>query len=345
MLNQSPLLPPSRSTPPDPFPYFSKYVLPQHADRQRKTAWATDLELMHHYSTTTCFTFPRGHEVPHIWQTAIVEVALANEPLLHQLLAITASHLAYLRPLQSQVYSMIASQHQSDAARGLRAALTQITADNCHASFGAASILVIGAFAAAASPSGHTGDTSCRHQPTLADLLDIVILTRGMNLVLQSSELALQRGPFADLFIRKEYNIPRIFLEAVCGKLHELSIKILEDHSIEQETARIVNCEIHNLIQAIKGSIKTATGPSIRIVTLWPTILSDDFLSLLHRKVSPALAVLTYYCAILHESQQDAWYTRGWGSGVARDIGRYLQESWTHAIQWPLDCMNLQCRS
>lgn len=308
-------------------------------DRQDNTPWATDLELMHHWSTVTCFTFPRGQEVGHIWQTVIVEIALANDPLLHQILAITASHLAYLRPEQSKKYSMIASQHQSDAARGLRTALMKITSENCHASFAAASVLCIGAFAAEALPvsSKPTG----RHQPTLADMLDVIILTRGMSIVLHSSEGMLHQGPFAELFRRFTYNSPQIFLEAVCGKLHELSIRVLEDHSIDQATVRVVNCEIHNFITCIKDSIISATNPTNRITTMWPTILADDFLALLHRKVSPALAVFTYFCAVVHESQNFTWYTRGWGLSVAKDVERFIQEPWTEAIRWPMDCMSL----
>ncbi|KAH6656921.1 hypothetical protein BKA67DRAFT_553642 [Truncatella angustata] len=337
ILNESPLLPAPRS---DPFPLFSKYVLPQHAERQDKTPWVTDLELMHHYSTTTCFTFPRGQEVGHIWQSAVVELALKHVPLLHQVLAITASHLAYLRPHQRQSYALVASQHQSDAARGLRGALAQITSDNCHASFAGASLLVIGAFAAAASSNSNTH--SAKHQPTMADMLDVVLLTRGMAAVLHSSEPTIQRGPFADLFMQMTYSAPQIFLEAVCGKLHELSIKVLEDHSIDQDTARIVNFEIHNLITCIKDQIHKAAVPVLRILTLWPTVLSDDFLGLLNRKISPALVVFTYYCAITHECQAFAWYTSGWGISVARDVERYIQEPWADIIRWPMDCMSLQ---
>lgn len=218
----------------------------------------------------------------------------------------------------------------------------QLNSDNCHASFGAASILVIGAFAAAASPVGASREAVGVHKPTLADMLDVIVLARGMNLVLHSSEAALHGGPFADLFLRKTYHTPQVFLEAVCGKLHELSVKVLEDHSVEQETARIVNCEIHNLIACIKESVKDASIPSMRIVFLWPTILADEFLGLLHHKASPALAVFMYYCTIVHESHPVAWYTGGWGTSVARDIKTYLQAPWTDVIQWPLDYLDLQ---
>ncbi|KAM0813210.1 hypothetical protein AB5N19_13202 [Seiridium cardinale] len=339
---QSPLLPAPQSTPPEPFPFFSKIVFPQHAERKEQTAWATDLELMHHYSTVTCFTLPRGQEVGRLWQTVVVELGLANEPLLHQILAITASHLAFLRPQQSQVYSMIASQHQSDAARGLRTGLTHITSENCHASFAAASMLVVGAWAASASPDNRSGDTTRGHQPTLEDMLDVIFLTRGMTLVLHSSEALIQRGPFGGLFVQTTNSMPYIFLEAVCGKLHELSIKVLEDHSVDQGTARIVNTEIHNLITCIKESIAWASVPALRILIFWPAAVTEDFLGLLHRKVPPALAVFTHYCVIVHESQPNTWYTSGWGLSVTKDVRKCLGEPWLAATRWPLDCMTLQ---
>ncbi|GKT89252.1 DUF814 domain-containing protein [Colletotrichum tofieldiae] len=139
---------------PDPFPYFVKFttgpVEPVHLSK-----WITDLELMHHYSTTTCLTLPRSNDVSQIWQFEVPRLGLTYMFLMHEILAISALHLGYLHPEQRESYALHASQHQSDAIAGMRESLMQITPDNCHALFGTSSLLVLNAYSTFPYQRGH----------------------------------------------------------------------------------------------------------------------------------------------------------------------------------------------
>ncbi|KAH8669065.1 hypothetical protein BX600DRAFT_266793 [Xylariales sp. PMI_506] len=320
---------------PDPFRYFSRLFVSGDLESVPKSTWASDMELMHHYSTSTCFTLPRGGEVSHVWQQKIVKLAIVHDPLLHQVLAVAGFHLAYLNPAQHHNYAMLASQHQSDAARGLRGSLMNPTPEDSHACFAAASLLIIGALASQASP-GPRPDGG----PGLSDMLDIFMLARGMNAVLYSYESTIQQGHFADLFKLPNYSKPMIYMEAVCGKLLDFRLQLQKD-TIDSAMLNIIDKEISNLIECIKQSIKTAPVPEVRVSVTWPIMVTEDYLKLLQQKHPLALTVFCYYCALMHESQSHVWYTGGWGMSVAKDVMKHIPSLSSEATRWPLAYMGL----
>jgi hypothetical protein len=291
---------------------------------------------MHHYSTVAYLTLPRGNEVSHIWQFEIVKLAFANESLLHAILAIAAFHLAYQHLDHRRTYSMIGAQHQSDAARGLRTNLTHLTTETSHGCFASASLLPICAFAALAVNNDDAG----RPHPSLEAMIDIFILSRGMNTVLKTCETQIQQGRLADLFNLSTYTTPMVYMEAICGKLHELSLQLMEPQ-VERATALIVDRAIHILINCIRESIQTAPIPELRVAMTWPIFFSEEYLALLSQKNEMALTVFAYYCAVVHESGSKVWFTKGWGLNVGQDLKKYVSSSWKEAIQWPLDCMSI----
>ena len=69
---------------------------PQTASIRDPEDWALDLELMHHYCTSTCNTMVTREDARHVWRVIIPIEAYANEYLMHGILAISALHRAYL---------------------------------------------------------------------------------------------------------------------------------------------------------------------------------------------------------------------------------------------------------
>ncbi|KAK6196600.1 hypothetical protein LQW54_011385 [Pestalotiopsis sp. IQ-011] len=296
--------------PPDCFPYFSR--LTSSESQPQGSTWVTDLELMHHYSTVTCFLLPRGSQVGHIWQREFVRLALNDEPLMHQILAIACS----------------------EAAQGLRKRLMhQVTPENAHACFAASSLMIIGTFAAFSLHDG-TGDLP---RSTLQDLLDIFGLNRGMDVVLRTWEWYIHHGPFADLFKSPHNSKPMFYLDAVCKKLSDLGSKLRGDEV--EELTPLVDREISNFIQGIEDSIRDAPVPALRGVMLWPITMNDEFFAALRARQPPALTVLAYYCSILHEAQAHAWYLQGWSTAIMNDIVSILPPDKLEHILWPKSCM------
>ena len=287
---------------------------------------------MHHWCTVTCFTLPRGDELCRIWQVECVQLAFMDEPFMHQILAISAFHMACLQPSHRQSYRMLASQHHGHALQGLRTKFThEVTPESSHSTFAAAALLVIGAFAAFAVDGEYEEDTS----PGLKDMLDMFGLMRGMNMVLETWNHTLVRGRFADMFIDQESSRPMVFLEATCEKLRNLGESLDDD-----ERRPVIGHEIITFIDCVKQSIPTRC-PEIRLAILWPIRAHPDFLLLLQQKNEEALTILAYYCAIVHEAQSYAWYCRRWGPNIARDIKNLISSPKAEAVAWPLAYMGL----
>ncbi|ESU08306.1 hypothetical protein FGSG_11537 [Fusarium graminearum PH-1] len=168
---------------PDPLPYLAKFVRGQEPIEQ--TTWLTDLELMHHHSTCTYLTLPRADELQHIWQIEMPKLALRHVYLLHQVLSVSAYHLAHLNP-DRPGFPVCASQHQNEAIKGLRSAIESISQDNCVEIFLASSLLSIGAFAGFSTQSSG-------QQPSIDDLLDVFVLIRGMSDILNKYQTTLNQ--------------------------------------------------------------------------------------------------------------------------------------------------------
>ncbi|KAH7162038.1 hypothetical protein B0J13DRAFT_591418 [Dactylonectria estremocensis] len=291
--------------------------------------WTGDLKLMHHYTAITSLTLPRADEVSRIWQTTIAQLSFQHEPLLHQVLAISAYHLAYLNPADRIEYSMLASKHQNDASQALRHALQGLSDTTCHATFAAASLVLISSFASRAIHH-YEG-----HSPTVDDMLDIFRLTRGMHTVLTTYEGAIQNGVLGDLLKLSTKPSRNFSMERLCDKISEVQEYLKQEH-VEETTASIVNMEAHRLIKGIHGAVQTAQVPQLRVVMTWPFTVADEFLWLLGENSPPALALLAYYCLLVHETVPHAWYTVGWGDGVLAQIAAQLSGPWLEIIQWPL---------
>ncbi|GAP88677.2 putative duf814 domain-containing protein [Rosellinia necatrix] len=288
---------------------------------------------MHHWNTVTCFSLPRGDELSQVWQVECVQLALTDEPLMHQILAISAFHLAHLQPSHRLLYLTLASQHHGDALHGLRTRFTHaVTPESSHSAFAAAALLIIGAFATFAAHGGNQDNIG----PGLQDMLDIFGLIRGMNVVLDAWTHTLLQGRFAKLFAEYQSSRPMILLEVICEKLRDL-----RENTENDNRTRVINREITNFIGSIKYSIRCARFPEIRLVMLWPTQAHPDFLALLHQRDEKAMAILAYYCAIVHEAQSYAWFCTRWGANVARDIKGSIRSLEAEAIAWPLAYMGL----
>ncbi|KAK0461737.1 uncharacterized protein EV420DRAFT_125555 [Desarmillaria tabescens] len=80
------------------------------------------LELIHHYTNSTCFTFCRDEARTEIYRSKLPALAFheGNSFLLHAVLAISALHLYSLNPASSR-YSLAASTHCAQALAGVKA--------------------------------------------------------------------------------------------------------------------------------------------------------------------------------------------------------------------------------
>lgn len=254
---------------------------------------------------------------------------------MHQLLAISGSHLAYQHPHNRPKYALQALSHQSSALEGLRSALAETTVENCHALFAASSLLLISAFASL-SVHGQTDGNNNNKQPDVDDILDIFSLMRGTQEILASFEPTLRRGPLRDLFLISQNPTTTPLLEMVLNYLDQLTLQLFHS-DIEATVRALANCESAKLATCIRDAIASAVNPEYRVTVTWPKYLTEEFLNLVRRRNPVALTVLAPYCLVVHSTESKLWFTNGWGSRMADAIASCVEAPWEEICRWPLE--------
>ncbi|CAK7218525.1 hypothetical protein SEUCBS140593_003576 [Sporothrix eucalyptigena] len=299
--------------------------------------WATDMELMHHYSTTAYKSMPRSADVGSTWQLDAVNAAFQDDYILHLILAYSAFHLAHLRPHRQPYYSYIAAYHQDLGISRMRASLARLDEDNCHSLFMAGSLLAVSTFASLAV---HAGDKTDK-RPTLDDIVEVFILIKGMGSVLNSWEPVIQRGRFRELFQHsKPSTPPSAFWDEMRAQLDQLHRPLSERNRDRPAIVECVDIEIRQLYELTKMAYETSSDPELRLVMVWPIDISDAYLTLLKEQEPAALIVLGHYCVVVDKSTVRNWFTHTWAREVLYKINATVPPHYAELLRWPLEQMS-----
>ncbi|KAL0934003.1 fungal Zn binuclear cluster domain-containing protein [Colletotrichum truncatum] len=334
--------PPSQ---PDPFSYISRFLTVLNQS-EPASGWIPDLELMHHYSSITYQTVAQSTLVQKALQYDIPRVALSYPFLLHQILAFSAYHLAYLEPNSRQNYLLHAAQHQNNAINGMRGTLVgTISSSNCHALYASSIFLTFSAFA--------TYPVDEKYNPSFSpidSILDIFNLTIGMATILRTSEDDLRNGPLREMFHHgpgdKTPSAVRPTLKPLFDRLSRLSSEVLELGLVDNKE-RIT---ITDTIRALKVCIAkvsffdaSTVSAEIRAIFLLPGVISSDYLNMLRCRHPAALVVLAHYCVIIHSAELFCWYLSGWPKSLISAISEQVDRGpWAELARWPIEVIGLE---
>ena len=294
-----------------------------------------DLELLHHYSTATYISFVDGARTTGAWQTTLPRLAFEYPFLMHGILAVSALHVASLKPDCQQEWIKKASTHESLALPTFRSALPSVNEQSAPAVF-AFSSLVVPYTQASAS---HTDDLDLASIHNTAILPEWIHLLRGTHMLLFSTRHWLKEGPLGELIERTRapinyaYNPDDSRLAALLPLFSQRSPPttaadkdpdLLACHSALDEL-RLICSLPHSPCQTV--GFKTAAYT-------WPGRVSRAYVELLDQRKPEALVVLAHYCAFLRKAET-SWFMRHHSARLFRSIYYSLGEGWRHWIDWP----------
>lgn len=295
---------------------------------------------MHHYTANAHRTLltPCLHACAAL-QHAVPQEAFIYPALLHQLLAFSALHLAYIHPNTRQQYLIQASQHQTTAIAGTRVLLAEPAAsDSCHALYASSIFVMISGFGI--YPSWEKENAT--FEP-IGSLVDIFVLVGGMSVILESSDTQLRQGPLRGLFRDCACPLPQ-----VKDQVHELVAKLATLIPLFEETSELdreerqtlveVTALLIEILEATKTSKRTLATPELRAIIAWPARLSTAYLALMRRHHPLALVVLSFFCVLLNAREDNYWFLDGWAAILLKSIARIVVISpWKEMIRWPID--------
>ena len=289
-----------------------------------------DLELLHHFTTETCFTLSDRRASHELWRINAPQVAFEHHCLMRGILAISALHLSWLRPDKKDYYSHVAVRQQDAALGSFRSIMSSMDQSNCDAFFGLSSLIVVYGFSAPkASDSlglfSYSGEDSDEWLP----------LIRGVSSILLNAWPFVKQGRLSGLLHDHQQEPPRTDLPG-----------ILKEQLLHLETLCENASEGQEHISAYKEALDALRSCFIRMINrplyecevsiafLWAVMIPQDYISLLNSRKPEALIILAHYCIILHHLD-DYWWMRGWAMHIIENVQRELDDNWRSWIQWP----------
>lgn len=297
-----------------------------------------DLELLHHFTTETCFTLSNQEQSHRLWQVAVPHEAFRYDFLMRGILAVAALHLAHLRPERQDEYRQVAIQHQHLALNSFRLIMSKMTQSNCHAFFALSSLIVVFAFA---SPRATESLPFTEHSQEPPEWLPLI---RGVHSILMSVWPWIKNGNLGGLLQDgiEQLNSQELS-EAAEDQFNQLS-RLCESALGEPDVLdayRIAVQELRNCCAKLYA--KRPMECEVSIALVWPVVIPQKFITMLNSRRPEALIILAHYCVILNHLD-GYWWKRGWTAHLMDNIYRELDEPWHCWIQWPMSMIHMdQC--
>ena len=288
-----------------------------------------DLELLHQFTTETCFTLSDRSESHALWQVTVPQVAFKQPFLMRGILAVSSLHLSFLRPERHDYYNQLANRNQDAALSTFRSLMTNMDPTNCDAFLAMSTLVVVYAFESPKSFqslgfSHHTGEHSYEWLP----------LIKGVYTIIMSNYQWIKNGKLSALLHDQVSGPPTTKLPALLdNQLNELDT-LCEQASGGDEVVQVYKGALRSLRECfVRMNNRTIDECEVSIAFLWPVLVPQEFVDNMHAGEPIALIILAHYCVILHHLDS-YWWMNGWATYIVRKIDRELDDNMRPWLQW-----------
>jgi hypothetical protein len=258
-------------------------------------------------------------------------MAVSSPFLMHGLLAVSALHLASLQPVRKAELLTFATSCEQQALPSFRHMLPAVPPTDVDAAF-AFSTLVVPYIIA-------TGTGDARIPRLDDDRPHWFLAIRGLLALLATNWVALTRGAFGPLLACRV--LPGSYgahpedetLARICALLEPTTASSRRD---ERELG-----ECRQALEQLRRIWALLLSPCgffavQNVIYIWPGVVSQGYIQLLHNRRPEALVVLAHFCVLL-KRVHSTWYWKGIGLGLMGAICDELSPVWTPWIQWAVD--------
>ncbi|KAG5287258.1 C6 zinc finger domain-containing protein [Histoplasma ohiense] len=297
------------------------------------------LELMHHYATTSFACFSDYEAYRSVWQITVPQEAQSYPFLMHIILAISALHICHLHDSDHRKgsYKELARAHYLDAVVAFRSTVSQITRSNSSAVFAFSHLTIYFAFG-----SSKFSVNNGRMEDPIGELLDVLLLLRTAMEALRSSWDSLVDGPLAMLLQRGPTITDRRYLPLDIAEGLELMEQLCHSLPLTRD-AHVTPHETYQVaIQQLWDSFVMAETKrkDWSMALRFPIIFSEQTLLSWRRRDPIGLVLLAHFCVLLCRAPA-RWWADGWAEQVIDAVSRSLDERWRHAIAWPMKIIGM----
>ncbi|RYP45497.1 hypothetical protein DL768_008164 [Monosporascus sp. mg162] len=286
------------------------------------------MELLHHYTSSTALTLSSNAQVRNMWQDRVPRLALHADYVLDAFLAVSALHLAHLRPRARLSYWTMGVQLYQTALGKAKLAMEHISEENCTELFLFSTLTCFFSFAkngdvAARSARGDDVDNE------EIDLLHWVFLFRGTRALLKPPyETAIKSGALRTIIERGE---DRVRMLQAYSAAYAASVADELRETVRNHVPDAAECEVYgDAVQLLQRSFHAVYSRQLeRIDTtdvfIWLFHVSDEYMDRLKTCEPPALAIFTCF-SVLVQQLKGIWWAQDWGEWIARCLRDRLRD-------------------
>ncbi|RAH69772.1 Zn(II)2Cys6 transcription factor [Aspergillus aculeatinus CBS 121060] len=293
-----------------------------------------DLELLHHYTTSTAYTFSANPTLQTLWRVEVPKVGFTAPYTLRAILALSALHLASLRPgQQKDHYLGLASTHHDAALRLATPAIAQLTPTNATPLF---LFSALSSFICCAKPL-KLGNFLLWEGHEIANWL---LLIKGTGTIVAVAEDTLKNGPLGLLFSVHRRPRAHDFDDAAATQhafLEDLRRFILSEPHDDPHAKAIYSEAIDHMSHCFTLCHEKGWRLETADVFMWLLRVPHDFLLALKEYQPPAMVIVGYFCVLMHQLEW-IWCMRGWGTHILSQIYEQVPGPVYRAwLQWPME--------
>lgn len=302
----------------------------------------SDLELMHQYSTST-FHELGGGAIGTMWRINVPRIGFSEHCVLHNAMALSAMHLAYLHPDRRDHYAALGAHHSTIGLQKTSDILMNLTQDNCRAVYVSAVLVCLYVFAKGPSP----GDFLVFSQqgpsewfPLLKGVRSIVEIF-GAEVLYTGPLAPMSNGPRkASQAATAKENKPRIDWEQRFEELRQfVSLSGDPDSAISMGALEGLAACYEGVFG--KGPDASYNGDTANQVHLgWLYRMEQPFVQCLHQHHPLALIVLAHFSPLL-KSMEPLWFMEGWAKHLITGVHGFVDQTYWSWLQWPLEQVEL----
>jgi hypothetical protein len=289
------------------------------------------LELMHNYSTATCFTLSDNPMLQSFSQLDLPNIGFSQEHVLRLILSLSAIHLSRFRPTKQTFYLAHAEKHYQAGFRIASRLLQDRKREDCQSLLLFATMCNIFRLAKGPSP----GDSLFFDNNGPAEWIS---LFRGIKPLLEIYSEDIQNGILSSMIQAGiSLDSPDDTQLPEPDQLGRLRVMI-DQSSSSQEDSQTLNNAVDNLNILFSpriGSDGQRATLSMQSVGFWFYRCSYEFAVLLQKRHPAALTILAHACCALNDLSSN-WLMAGWAPHLLAGIWEDLPPRDFPWIRWPI---------
>jgi hypothetical protein len=294
--------------------------------------WATEIFLMHHYTTSTAPSFSADEAIQNAFQIEVPQLGQKHPFLLSALVASAALHIHESHPLDKPKYWMMFKKHQGLVLSALQQQLQNVTEETCTAVFACASL--VGFFMI--KEFSMDNSTITDKMTACARLAQNLKMVHGAKVAVGGFRFAVYASPLGIALFGKGCKIGHAlhFSKSTESALGDLQMAIASSADLKIRTLQEAFC----LLKVIYWEVaNTMPGSSIEINQLckFNALVSWDYISMVQKGNNFAVVIFAYF-SVLSAAVHKTWCMNKMYGKMVLKYARYIVDgSFQYLLDWP----------